>query len=36
MEPELNDFKPVYESDELFEGAAEELINGREPGENDE
>ena len=36
MEPELKWFKPVYESDELFEGAAEELTNGKEPGEDDE
>ena len=36
MEPELKGFKPVYESDELFEGAAEELTNGTEPGEDDE
>ena len=33
MEPE---YMPVYESDELFEGALEELTNGKEPGEEDE
>ena len=36
MEPELKGFKPVYESDELFDGAAEELTNGKEPGEDDD
>ncbi len=33
MEPE---YIPVYESDELFKGALEELTNGKEPGEDDE
>lgn len=33
MEPK---YRPVYESDEFFEGALEELTNGKEPGEDDE
>lgn len=33
MEPE---YKPIYESDELFDGAVAELTNGKEPGEDDE
>ena len=33
MEPE---YKPIYESDVLFDGAIEELTNGKERGEDSE
>lgn len=33
MEPT---YEPVYETDELFEGAMQELMYGKEPGEDHE